>query len=618
MKDRTALIKKKLHKTFSSIRGRILLITISLILLISIIITFISYFLISYNLQQNLIQTADTQLSFLCSSIDSNINDVKAFVDSCRRSSKIRNFALETPSAGNRIRREAHDFAMEGYASNSSLPNDLIRMVIMGNRRKDIIQIVESPYSSISVSSDAIKALPYYDFLRDHMEETPTGVMTDPFFTTKEIPMIPIVHGISHPYNADEIGCIFTEISLSVITGPVHDLQPQTEGRLYITINDYTYRITDQSLTLSDDAYDTVRSLSAVGLGSGTVVRKVRSRGNADTADASPGTGESFFMIRKPLQTSNWYITEYIDTRQLSQNIYRTFFIIMLAILAASSAIGLILFRFLSRTVDAPVKQLQARIRRIEEGDFSRDPSTEWEHELGEIGKTINDLSENVLQLMQRQLEDERQKRDYEYRMLQSQINPHFLYNTLNSIKWMATTQNAPGIAQMTVSLFRLLKDISKGASSLVTIEHELSLINDYFTIQQYRYGGTISLDCQIDDDSLLTCRILKFTLQPLVENAIFHGIEPKGTTGKIRIHLYADPDGDIHIDVTDDGVGIRADLAAHLLDSEAPASSSFFKEIGLSNVHKRLQYEFGDRYGLTISSEEGRFTTVSILLPNR
>ena len=94
-------------------------------------------------------------------------------------------------------------------------------------------------------------------------------------------------------------------------------------------------------------------------------------------------------------------------------------------------------------------------MKRIADGDFSRDPSTEWEHELGDIGKNINDLSENVLSLMNQRIEDERQKRDYEYRMLQSQINPHFLYNTLNSIKWMATIQNATGIAEMTTSLSR-------------------------------------------------------------------------------------------------------------------------------------------------------------------
>lgn len=219
---------------------------------------------------------------------------------------------------------------------------------------------------------------------------------------------------------------------------------------------------------------------------------------------------------------------------------------------------------------------------------------------------------------MNQRIEDERQKKDYEYRMLQSQINPHFLYNTLNSIKWMATIQNSPGIAEMTTSLSRLLKDISKGTTNLVSIKHELSLINDYFIIQQYRYGGAITLTIDIEDESLNACQILKFTLQPLVENAIFHGIEPKGTTGTITIRLYRDDAGDIHIDVTDDGVGMEPELAASLLEMETPVASSLFKEIGISNVHKRLQYEFGSKYGLSIVSEQGSFTTISILLPFR
>lgn len=290
----------------------------------------------------------------------------------------------------------------------------------------------------------------------------------------------------------------------------------------------------------------------------------------------------------------------------------------MLITIAAASCIGVFLSWFLSRTVNVPVKQLQARIRRIENGDFSRDLSTEWPHELGDIGKTINDLSENVLLLMEQRIEDERQKREYEYKMLQSQINPHFLYNTLNSIKWMATIQNSPGIAEMTTSLSRLLKDISKGATNLVTIKHELDLINDYFIIQQYRYGGTITLTFRVEDEALLSCQILKFTLQPLVENAIFHGIEPKGTAGSIVIHIYQDETGDIHIDVTDDGVGMEPEFTARLLHMETPASSSFFKEIGVSNVHKRLQYEFGEQYGLSIRSRKGSFTTISILLPFR
>lgn len=180
----------------------------------------------------------------------------------------------------------------------------------------------------------------------------------------------------------------------------------------------------------------------------------------------------------------------------------------------------------------------------------------------------------------------------------------------------MATIQNATGIAEMTTALSRLLRDISKGTTSLVPISHEISLIEDYFTIQQYRYGGVITLSFDIEDERLTGCSILKFTLQPIVENAIFHGIEPKGSAGTIAIHIYQDAHTDVHIDVTDDGIGMEPEVADHLLDHDSSAGSSFFKEIGVSNVHKRLQYEFGNSYGLHITSKKGEFTTVSILLP--
>ena len=152
---------------------------------------------------------------------------------------------------------------------------------------------------------------------------------------------------------------------------------------------------------------------------------------------------------------------------------------------------------WMNRMITVPVSRLQTRMVRIAGGDFSRDPSVEWDHELGDIGRGINDLSENVSELMEKRLEDEKQKQDLEYKMLQSQINPHFLYNTLNSIKWMATIQGATGISEMTTSLSRLLKSISKGTSLLIDIREELSLLENYFTIQSYRYGGTITMDIQ-------------------------------------------------------------------------------------------------------------------------
>ena len=200
--------------------------------------------------------------------------------------------------------------------------------------------------------------------------------------------------------------------------------------------------------------------------------------------------------------------------------------------------------------------------------------------------------------------------------MLQSQINPHFLYNTLNSIKWMATIQNAPGIAEMTTALSRLLKNIAKGTEKAVPLSAELSLLDDYFTIQTYRYGGTISLEYRIDDEAALSCLIPRFTLQPVVENSIFHGIEPKGTPGTITIHIYRKNDAILQIDITDDGVGMTEEQARQLLSENKNEKTEFFREIGVSNVHKRLQYEFGEDYGLRVESRLSEFTTVSVLLP--
>ena len=397
-------------------------------------------------------------------------------------------------------------------------------------------------------------------------------------------------------------------MSLSVITEPIQDYLAESDGRFFIRINEHLYQFHDNTLIPYTESVTIVKDLSDTALNPDTAIQVVRDE----------NTQETFTIVTRPLDTTGWYITEYVDETHLSHSIFSILFSVALIIIAAASVIGIFLSYFLSRTVNVPVRQLQSRIKRIEEGDFSRDLSTEWEHELGDIGKTINDLSENVLLLMNQKLEDERQKKDYEYKMLQSQINPHFLYNTLNSIKWMATIQNSPGIAEMTTSLSRLLKDISKGTTNLVSIKHELSLINDYFIIQQYRYGGAITLAIDIDDESLTSCQILKFTMQPIVENSIFHGIEPKGTTGTVTIHIYQDAAQDIHIDITDDGVGMEPELAASLLEKESPAASSLFKEIGISNVHKRLQYEFGNKYGLSIVSEQGKFTTISILLPFR
>ncbi|MGN0299406.1 MAG: sensor histidine kinase [Lachnospiraceae bacterium] len=596
----------QIQHSFYTIRGRILLCTISLIVIISTIIMLISYYLVFSSLQENMLQTSETKLTFLCASINSNISTVQEFIRSCQYSSKVKDFALESDTNHNIKKRIAHDFVSETYNSNIMLRSELIRLVIVGKQRNDIIQVVESPYSTVTVSADAILALPYFEQLCNNQGEVSTGILLDPFITRKEVWMIPFVNTITHPYKADDIGYIFTEMSTSVFTEPIENYRPETNSMFLFQIGGQQYQYVDNKLVKSSYLFETLEQLSVQAFNPETVIQKSKDL----------ETGDIYFLISRYLDIDGWYVTECFNSSVLYTHVTQTFLLIAVVTLLVTTLIGIGLSYFLSHTVNKPVQQLQSRMKQISNGDFRRDPTIEWNHELGEIGKGINDLSENIQKLLHQRIADEREKRDYEYKMLQSQINPHFLYNTLNSIKWMATIQNAPGIAEMTTALSRLLRDISKGTTSLITIEHEISLINDYFTIQQYRYGGAITLSFDIEDESLKNCQILKFTLQPIVENAIFHGIEPKGNAGHIEIHIYQDKTGDVIIDVTDNGIGMDKHTSEVLLKNETSKTSSFFQEIGVSNVHKRLQYEFGTGYGLSVKSEPGIFTTISIRLP--
>ena len=324
-------------------------------------------------------------------------------------------------------------------------------------------------------------------------------------------------------------------------------------------------------------------------------------------------------MVRYPIGVHDLYLIEIIPNGPLQRQIPYLSDSLVISLLAIL-VLGLLLAFLLHRMITPPITALQNRITKISSGDFSFAPAIEWNNELGDIGRGINSMSASVTALMDHRLEDEKQKQDLEYRMLQNQINPHFIYNTLNSIKWMATIQHAPGIAEMVTALSRLLKSVSKSNERLVPLYEEFALLNDYFTIQQYRYGGTITLDVSYIEDEKLnhSCLIPRFTLQPLVENAIFHGIEPKGSAGEVTLRVERDTaNGDVLIRLTDDGIGMTAEQAAKALQEPGPEEAAAkYRHVGMWNVHKRLQYSFGEAYGLSIESEPGVGTTVMVRLP--
>ena len=602
----TDSIKKNIRFPLGSIQKRILLITTSCLLCMCVIISSVSYYIFQNYLQNSLIHSTEASLQLLSDSINSGMDDISQIVRFCQTNTNIATYIQKNPNPGSVLSVSTYDRIYEEYSNNPS--NDYInRLAVI--TREHFLQIVSAAYSSTADLSAEVPELPYFDTLLEATDyDFSTGFVKDHFYRNGKN-ILPVIRPITYQYSSVRGGILFLEISSDLFTDALKRYTIAEDSYMYLSIGGHNYIYVDGCLTEIDTPYEIIQDLSSSALIDNIRVCEIEDEESTR------------LVVISPLNMPDCYIGQSISDAEL-RNQQLLLWLILGGTLISIIGIGILLMLILNRMINVPVSRIRAKMLRVADGDFERDPSIEWDHELGEIGRGINDLSENVYLLMNRRLEDEKQKKDLEYKMLQSQINPHFIYNTLNSIKWMATIQGSTGISEMTTALAKLLKSISKGTRLMVPIEEELSLLKDYFTIQSYRYGGTITMDIQVDEDSLLQFQIIKFTLQPLVENAIFHGVEPKGS-GHILIHVFLEKlteesEPSIRIDVTDDGIGMSAEKAAQILLSNDDSSTDFFREIGVSNVHKRLQYEFGESYGITIDSVEGRYTTMSIHIPRR
>ncbi len=277
--------------------------------------------------------------------------------------------------------------------------------------------------------------------------------------------------------------------------------------------------------------------------------------------------------------------------------------------------IGLSLSLLFTRYLTRPIVRLMEHMDVISSGDFSRNPAIESNDELGVIGRQINEMSSHVSALMENRIRDEQEKMNLEIKMLQAQINPHFLYNTLDSIKWIATMQHSAGIVRVVSALSSLLKNMAKGFNEKVTVRQELDFLDNYVTIEKIRYIELFDVDITVEDPALYDAGIIKLTLQPLVENSIFSGIEPSGKPGLIQIHIYS-REQVLYISIRDNGVGISKENINRMLTDTSRVTKHYMSGIGLPNVDRRIKLVYGQEYGLAIDSEVGGYTCVTVSLP--
>ena len=271
---------------------------------------------------------------------------------------------------------------------------------------------------------------------------------------------------------------------------------------------------------------------------------------------------------------------------------------------------------FISSRITTPIQKLERSVNAIEAGDLDTEVYMGGSYEIRHLGRSIGDMAKRIKALMQDIVTEHESKRKSEFDTLQSQINPHFLYNTLDIIVWMIENEQKQEAVAVVTALARFFRiSLSKG-KSIITVRDELEHVRNYLTIQQMRFKNkfTYHIDAKEDVMELVS---LKLILQPLVENAIYHGMEFMDGDGEIGVEVYRESE-DLWFRISDNGLGMTAEQVESLLSEKEHISSKRGSGIGVKNVNERIRLYFGEEYGLTIQSEPDDGTVISIHLPAR
>lgn len=280
--------------------------------------------------------------------------------------------------------------------------------------------------------------------------------------------------------------------------------------------------------------------------------------------------------------------------------------------LLAGSAlvVSIIISILIARRILNPINKLIYAVKSFEKGDLNIRIDIGEDNEFGKLESAFNNMAYEIKKLMEQIKREQELKRKNEMRVLQAQINPHFLYNTLDSIVWMAEMEEHESVVEMTSALAKLFRISLNKGKEIVTVGQEMEHVTNYLKIQKMRYGSKLDYSIEVDPQ-IMDQNIIKLILQPIVENAIYHGIKYKEGVGQVDISGKGE-DGTIKFIIRDDGVGMPQEVVSNLLSKNIKTKNG----VGLNNVNERIQLYYGEEYGIQVNSKEGKGTEVIVTLP--
>ncbi|MBW4848144.1 MAG: sensor histidine kinase [Lachnospiraceae bacterium] len=325
--------------------------------------------------------------------------------------------------------------------------------------------------------------------------------------------------------------------------------------------------------------------------------------------------GNTYYSVYNSGAISNgWYMVLAIPRDYYMRDIAKLKNVII-PITLTTAFLTALLSILVSRGITRPIRFLSGAMENFGQGNFDINCQVDSEDEIGRLSHTFNQMVMDMNSLVNTVYEQKVMKQEAQMKSLQMQINPHFLYNTLDTINWMARIRHVDEIGDMVAALSNMMR-YSLEKKSFVRLGEEVKSLKDYIAIQNYRYRDKMVAEIEIDE-SLMSLYIPRLLIQPILENAIVHGIEEKLDKGHILVAARRE-DEDLYIQIMDDGVGMTEETMSHILREDYSMKKSGHTSIGVVNVNRRIQMIYGKDYGLLVQSVLGAGTKITIHIPAR
>lgn len=564
-----------------SIRSRLILYFLFLVLLPTTIISITIYNKSTGIIARNANTSIQNNLNLVEDHLMQKINNADDAMISLYLNSEFADLiSSDRATDGSGIINELNELnkILENFPSSGATGVRFVPMLYMVNRP----EYTQYNFSRRVFNIDLISLKPWYLNIPAKSDMSVIGLSSlDSQYTLKFAKRLFGIRHIQLPY----VGLLTLDIPLSDFSSTVENYKPTPGSKIYVV--DQNDRI-----ALSPDPELIGKSLSTL---------EYSQKMSASKADGQFRSfqykldGENMLVTYKDITPYGWKAIALSPISELSGDLF-SFRRVMYVVITVCMLLSLMMALLLSENISAPIRKFVHSMSHAESGNFNIKIVYKRKDEFAYLFQRYNMMMQQIKALIDKLYVTELRKKEAELKSLQAQINPHFLYNTLDSMNWLAIRHNVPELSSMVTSLADFFRySLSKG-NNVIPLRDELRQVESYLEIQRFRFQDKLEYRMEVADEELLdSCLIVKLTLQPLVENAIVHGIQKKQGPGMIRIRVRRESDNLLTISVFDNGAGADPRKLNALLDARQQSGDSY----GIRNVHARIKQFFGEAYGI-------------------